>query len=87
MPKIATGGNRMTEWWVWDIDNHTVVKRKEFETRPTFRFSVGGDGRRLYLYGAGSTLEIWDAATLDSKKLLFLNKDTTTNLITMAARQ
>ena len=31
MPKIATGGNRATEWWVWDIANHTVIKKKEFE--------------------------------------------------------
>ena len=83
MPKIGIGANRETEWWVWDIPTHTVIKKKTFESRPTFRFSVGGDGKRLYLYGAGSSLEIWDAATLDSKKLLFLNKDTTTNLITV----
>ncbi|MBV8729543.1 MAG: hypothetical protein JO336_07020 [Acidobacteriia bacterium] len=84
MPVVATGGNRLTEWWVWDIPNHKVIKKKEFESRPTFRFAVGGDGKRLYLYGAGSTLEIFDAATLESKKLIFLNKDTTTNLITLA---
>jgi DNA-binding beta-propeller fold protein YncE len=86
VPKIATGGNRSTEWWVWDIESHKVIKKKEFDTRPTFRFSVGGDGKQLYLYGAGSTLEIWDADTLQSKKLIFLNKDTTTNLITLASR-
>ena|SRR5215469_10532330 len=84
MPVVGTGGNRLTEWWVWDIPNHKVIMKKEFESRPTFRFSVGGDGKHLYLYGAGSTLEIWDAATLESKKLIFLNKDTTTNLITLA---
>lgn len=86
VPKIATGGNRLTEWWVWDIANHTVVKKKEFDSRSTFKFAVGGDGKHLYLYGAGSTLEIWDAATLESKKLIFLNKDTTTNLVTLARR-
>jgi len=86
MPKIGTGANRLTEWWVWDIQNHKVIKKKEFDTRPTFRFSVGGDGKRLYLYGAGSTLEIWDAATLESKKLIYLNKDTTTNLVTLAKK-
>jgi hypothetical protein len=83
MPKIGTGANRETEWWVWDIASHSVILKKTFETRPTFRFSVGGDGKHLYLYGAGSSLEIWDAASLDSKKLLYLNKDTTTNLITV----
>jgi hypothetical protein len=40
----------------------------------------------LYMYGAGSTLEIFDADTLESRKLIYLNKDTTTNLITIARR-
>jgi hypothetical protein len=28
---------------------------------------------------------VWDAATLQSKKLIFLKKDTTTNLVTVPA--
>jgi hypothetical protein len=86
MPKIGTGANRLTEWWVWDLKNHNVIKKKEFESRPTFRFSVGGSGKKLYMYGAGSTLEIFDADTLESRKVIYLNKDTTTNLITLASR-
>jgi DNA-binding beta-propeller fold protein YncE len=81
MPSIGTGANRATEWWVWDIPTHKVIKKQEFDSRPTFKFAVGGDGTKLYLYGAGSTLEIWDAATLKSLKLIYLNKDTTTNLV------
>jgi hypothetical protein len=84
MPIVGAGANRATEWWVWDIEHHKVIKKKEFESRPTFKFAVGGDGERLYLYGAGSTLEIWDAETLESKKLIYLNKDTTTNLVAIA---
>jgi hypothetical protein len=83
---MNSGANRSTEWWVWDIATHSVIKKKEFDSRPTFRFSVGGDGTKLYVYGAGSTLEIFDAKTLESKKVIYLNKDTTTNLITMASR-
>ena len=83
IPKIGAGANRATEWWVWDIESHKVIKKKDFDTRPTFRFAVGGDGKKLYLYGAGSTLEVWDAETLESRKLIYLNKDTTTNLITL----
>jgi hypothetical protein len=86
MPKIGTGANRLTEWWVGDLQKHDVIKKKEFESRPTFRFSVGGTGKKLYMYGAGSTLEIFDAETLESRKLIYLNKDTTTNLITLASR-
>jgi len=86
MQKIGEGENRETEWWVWDIPTHSVIRKKSFESRPTFRFAVGGDGKKLYMYGAGSTLEIFDAETLESRKLIYLNKDTTTNLITIARR-
>ncbi len=86
MTKLGIGENRETEWWVWDLANHTVINKKQLESRPTFRFGVGGDGKKLYMYGAGSTLEIFDANTLESRKLIYLNKDTTTNLITIAKR-
>jgi hypothetical protein len=82
----GVGGNRETEFWVWDLASHKVIKKAPFEARPTFKFGMSGDGKKLYLYGAGSTLEVFDAETLKSRKLLFLNKDTTTNLITLAKK-
>jgi DNA-binding beta-propeller fold protein YncE len=78
----GAGANREVEWWVWDLENHKVIKKEPFEARPTFRFAVSSDGKKLYLYGAGSSLEIFDAETLKSRKLIFLNKDVTTNLVT-----
>lgn len=80
----SAGGNRRTEWWVWDLQSHQVIKKSEFESRPTFRFGISSDGKQLFLYGAGSTFESFDADTLKSRKLLYLNKDTTTNLVTIA---
>jgi len=83
MPKISTGGNRESEWWVWDLQNHKVIKKKSLDARPTgTRFAVSSDGRKLYFYG-NATLEIFDAETLESTKIMYLNKDTTTNLITL----
>jgi hypothetical protein len=82
----GVGGNRDTEFWVWDLVNHKVIRKAPFEARPTFKFGMSGDGKKLYLYGAGSTLEVFDAETLKSRKLLFLNKDTTTNLVTLAKK-
>jgi hypothetical protein len=78
------GGNRRTEWWVWDLQSHQVIKTQPFESRPTFRFGVSSDGTELYLYGSGSTLEIFDATTLTSRRVMFLNRDITTNLVTLA---
>jgi len=82
----GAGANRRTEWWVWDLTGRRVIQKQEFPSRPTFRFGMSGDGKKLYLYGAGSTLEVFDAATLQSHKMIYLNKDTTTNLITLARR-
>jgi DNA-binding beta-propeller fold protein YncE len=77
------GGSRRTEWWVWDLLTHQLLKTQPFESRPTFKFGISSDGKKLYLYGSGSTLEIYDAATLASRKLMYLNRDITTNLITL----
>jgi hypothetical protein len=81
-----TGANRESEWWVWDIASHSVIKKVSVPPRISFRFGMSSDGKKLYLYGAGSTIEFFDAATLQSTKLLYLSKDTTTNLIVMAAK-
>jgi len=80
------GGNRRTEFWVWDIANHKVIKKAPFEARPTLKFGLSADGKKIYLYGAGSSFEVFDGDTLQSRKLIFLNKDTTTNLVTLAAK-
>ena len=81
-----TGANRESEWWVWDIASHSVTRKVPVPARISFRFGMSSDGKKLYLYGAGSTIEFFDAATLQSTKLLYLNKDTTTNLIVMAGK-
>ena len=80
----GAGGNRVTEWWTWDLQTHKVINKAPLEARTTFSFGMSGDGNKLYLYGSGSTLEIFDAHTLKSEKLLFLNKDLTTHLVTLA---
>jgi DNA-binding beta-propeller fold protein YncE len=80
------GANRETEWWVWDLDSHKVIKKGEVPARPNFRVGMSSTGSRLYVYGSGSTIEFWDAQTLKQTKMLYLNKDTTTNLITVAKK-
>jgi DNA-binding beta-propeller fold protein YncE len=83
MPKISSGGNRESEWWVWDLQSHKVIKKKDLQSRPTgLRFAVSSDGKKLYFFG-NATIEIFDAATLESKKVMYLDKDTTTNLVTL----
>src|SRR5580698_8664212 len=82
----GVGGNRNTEFWSWDLVGHKVINKVPFEARPTLKFALSGDGKKIYLYGAGSSFEVFDGDTLKSRKLIFLNKDTTTNLVTLAAK-
>ena len=78
-----TGANRVTEWWIWDIAAHKVIKREFFQPARINRFTLNSNGSTIMLYGGGSSIEFYDAKTLKSTKLIFLNKDTTTNLITL----
>ena len=51
MTKIGTGDNRETEWWVWDLANHTVINKETLESRPTFRFGVEATARSCTFTG------------------------------------
>ncbi len=81
-----TGANRVSEWWLWDIAAHKVIKREFFHPARINRMTLTSDGSKIMLFGGGSSIEFYDAKTLKSTKLVFLNKDTTTNLITLGGR-
>src|SRR5260370_41593699 len=82
----GSGENRLTEWWVWDVPTHQVIKKAAFESRPTFGFAISTDGKKLYMYGSGSTIEVYDAKSLTPGKVIYVNKDLTTDIITLAAK-
>jgi DNA-binding beta-propeller fold protein YncE len=81
-----TGANREAEWWVWDIPNHTVIKKVSVPARSNGRPGLSSDGKKLYFYSGGPTIEIFDAATLQETKFISIDKDPTTNLIVMAGK-
>ena len=80
------GGNRRTEFWVFDVTARKVIKKLEFESRSRFNFAVSGDGRKLYIYGAGPTIEIYDAETLNREKTITLDGDAITQLLVFRPR-
>jgi DNA-binding beta-propeller fold protein YncE len=77
------GANRETEWWAWDIAQKKVIRKSPVQPRPNFRTAISGDGKYLYTYGSGSSLEVYEAATLQFKRVIDLKKDTTTGYITL----
>lgn len=73
-------GNRVTTFMVFDMDKQKLVRRKEFPGRTRFSFSISSTGKQLYIYGAGNTIEIFDADTLQLVKTIEVNGDMTSSL-------
>jgi WD40 repeat protein len=79
------GANRRCEFWTFDIESKKMLRKQEFEGRSRFDFSISSDGRTLYIFGAGNTIESYDAATLKLTKDLDVNADMTSNLLVVPA--
>jgi DNA-binding beta-propeller fold protein YncE len=76
---VSTGdhGNKRCEFWHFDLGSNKIMGRDEFSCRSRFSFGMSGDGRKLYVYGAGFEIEVYDAATMKYEKTWDLNNDVT----------
>lgn len=76
---VATGahGNKRCEFWAFDLSTDQITRRAEVPCRTRFSMGMSGDGRKLYFYGAGFEIEVYDAATLKYEKTWDLNNDLT----------
>ncbi len=80
----GTHGDRVTEFWAFDIDNKKIVARKEFTGRTRLaNFGMSADGKKLLIYNAGFEIEVYDTKTMTLEKSINLGGDTTSNLIVM----
>ena len=75
------GMNRRNEFWAFDMKTGQIARKQEFEGRTRFSFKISSDGQNLYIFGAGNTLEIYDAATMKMKKEIDVNADMTTDMV------
>jgi hypothetical protein len=51
------------EFWTFDLENRRLEKRTPFAGRPRMELAVSSNGKLLYVYGAGNTIDLYDAAT------------------------
>jgi len=77
----GVNGNRITEFWVFDMASKKIVAKKEFAGRTRFNFGVTADGKKLLIYNAGYQIEVYDAKTLEMTTDINLGGDTTSNLV------
>jgi DNA-binding beta-propeller fold protein YncE len=80
---FGTHGDRITEFWVFDMATKKIINRKQFLGRTRLNFGMSADGTKLMIYNAGFQIELYDAKTLELEKTIDLEGDTTSNLIVM----
>ena len=73
----GTHGNKRCEFWAFDLATNRRTENAEFPCRARFSFGMSGDGKQLYIYGAGFEIEVYDAASLKHERTWDLNNDIT----------
>ena len=68
------------EFWSFDLDQKKLLNRVEFPGRPRMALRVSSNGRLLYIFQAGATIDVYDAATYRYLRTIEMNADQTTNL-------
>jgi DNA-binding beta-propeller fold protein YncE len=74
-------GDRFTQILMFDMEKKRLIKKAEFSGRTRFTFGISSDGKKLLLYGAGNTIEYYDAQTLKLEKDIDIAADMTTPLV------
>jgi DNA-binding beta-propeller fold protein YncE len=76
---VASGknGNKRCEFWTFDLTSDHITQKAEVPCRTRFTLGISNDGKKLYIYGAGFEIEVYDAATLKYEKTWDLNVDVT----------
>jgi hypothetical protein len=73
----GTHGNKRCEFWGLDLTAKRISSTAEFPCRTRFSFGMSADGKKLYVFGAGFEIDVYDAATLQHEKTWDLNNDVT----------
>jgi hypothetical protein len=70
-------GNKRCEFWAIDMASDQIAKKEDLSCRTRFTLGISTNGKKLYIYGAGFEIEVYDAATLKYEKTYDLNNDVT----------
>jgi len=70
-------GTKTCEFWAFDLTTDQIAKKAPVPCRTRFTLGISTNGKKLYIYGAGFDIEVYDAATLKYEKTYDLNTDVT----------
>jgi hypothetical protein len=68
------------EFWKFDLEHRKFAGRTEFKGRPRMGLKTSSNGKVLYIYVAGNTIDLYDADTYQYLRTITLDGDMTTEL-------
>ena len=69
------------EFWTFDLEGRRVMNKTRFNGRPRMSLAPSSNGRLLYIYTAGNTIDIYEAATYRYLRTVQLDADMTSVVI------
>ena len=73
------------EFWKFDLEHRKFAGRTEFKGRPRMGLKTSSNGKVLYIYVAGNTIDLYDADTYQYLRTITLDGDMTTELFVLPA--
>jgi hypothetical protein len=86
---LAPGGRRAYglvqevgnyQFWTFDLESRRVESRARFAGRPRMSLMTSSNGRVLYVYNAGNTIDLYDADGYRHLRTIEMDADNTTQL-------
>ena len=71
------------EFWAFDLEQKKLLNRTEFAGRPRMALRVSSNGKLLYVFQAGATIDVYEAATYKYLRTIEMTADQTTNLFVL----
>ena len=71
------------EFWAFDLEQKKLINRTEFAGRPRMALRVSSNGKLLYIYQAGATIDVYEAASYKYLRTIEMTADQTTSLFVL----
>jgi hypothetical protein len=68
------------EFWAFDVPQKKLLSRTTFDGRPRMALRVSSNGRLLYIFQAGATIDVYDSTSYKKLRTIEMNADQTTTL-------
>jgi len=79
----GTLGNKRCEFWALDLTTSRLASTSEVPCRSRYSFGISSDGKKLYMYGAGYEIDVYDAATFKHDATWDLGNDMTGSTVVL----